>query len=217
MRPDQARLNSVLIDSISMMCQKGLTGYKELTIKGVIAVTIDHHDTFVVHVNKTFDPTSFCDSYFLFKNVKMLLKSFQNAIFLLKQFFNYFTAILENSLSIKSENQQSGNISSTTIKSEFKPNGSFNNRNNFSPQQKMNPNFMGQPQNRFIRPPGTQQNSPYKNMAPQQMQAHAHNSLVPVRAQRPRMKMQSPNQQSPNQNSFMPRQNMAMARVYEYF
>ena len=58
MKPEQARLKEVLIESISMMCQKGLNGYKELSIKGVIAVTVDHFDTFVVHVNKSFDPTS---------------------------------------------------------------------------------------------------------------------------------------------------------------
>ena len=64
MKPEQARLKEVLIESISIMCQKGLSEYKELSIKGVIAVTIDKCETIVVDFNRSFDPTSF-ETFFL--------------------------------------------------------------------------------------------------------------------------------------------------------
>lgn len=58
MKPDQERIHTVLTDTISLMCRNGLNYEKELKVQGVIGVTIDGSEVFIVHINETFDTSS---------------------------------------------------------------------------------------------------------------------------------------------------------------
>lgn len=55
MKPDQERIHTVLTDTISLMCRNGLNYEKDLKVQGVIGVTIDGSEVFIVHINETFD------------------------------------------------------------------------------------------------------------------------------------------------------------------
>lgn len=52
MKPEQERLKNLLCDTITMLCKNGL-GYKsELKVQGLVAVTVDDNDVFIVHLNE---------------------------------------------------------------------------------------------------------------------------------------------------------------------
>ena len=51
MKADQSRVKSLLTETIIMLCKNGLKFDEELVIQGVIGVTIDKKDVFLVHVN----------------------------------------------------------------------------------------------------------------------------------------------------------------------
>src|SRR6218665_1267948 len=55
MKPDQERMHTVLTDTISLLCRNGLNYEKELKVQGVIGVTVDDKEVFIVHINETFD------------------------------------------------------------------------------------------------------------------------------------------------------------------
>ena len=65
MKPDQERVKSVLIDSIVIMCQKGLNFNCELKLQGVIGITVDYNESFVIHINQTIEAGQFYQSLFL--------------------------------------------------------------------------------------------------------------------------------------------------------
>ena len=114
--------------------------------------------------------------------------------------WTFFAAVLNTSLPIiKNENQQSGNISSTTLKQEY-PADSVQRKNipNYH-QQNSTQNFMFPSPNRHNRPPRPPQLFSNRNMSPQ---AGPWNALLPLKSQPPRMK--SPRMHTPNQ---MPRVN----------
>ena len=57
MKPDQERVKTLLMDTITLLCKNGLNFHKELTIQGVVGITADD-DVFVVHINETFLETN---------------------------------------------------------------------------------------------------------------------------------------------------------------
>ena len=54
LKPEQERVKSVLIESVSLLCKNGLNFKCELKVEGVIGITIDGGDIFVIHIDKKF-------------------------------------------------------------------------------------------------------------------------------------------------------------------
>ena len=54
MRPDQERVRSLLTDTVTLLCKNGLQFTKELKVQGLLGITTDDNDVFVVHINETF-------------------------------------------------------------------------------------------------------------------------------------------------------------------
>jgi len=55
MKPEQERIRSLLVDTISLLCRNGLSFENELRVQAVIGVSIDKEECFLVHVNKCFE------------------------------------------------------------------------------------------------------------------------------------------------------------------
>jgi len=51
MREEQERIKKLLCETVSMLCRNGVTYERELHIEGVIGVTVDDHDVFLVHID----------------------------------------------------------------------------------------------------------------------------------------------------------------------
>jgi len=56
MKPEQNRIKTVLIDTVSLLCKSSLSYRHELKIEAVIGVTVDENDVFIVHINESFSP-----------------------------------------------------------------------------------------------------------------------------------------------------------------
>lgn len=52
MKPEQERLKNLLCDTITMLCKNGLGYKRELKVQGLVAVTVDDNDVFIVHLNE---------------------------------------------------------------------------------------------------------------------------------------------------------------------
>ena len=52
MKPDQERVKDLIKDTVLLLCKNGLSYLDELRIEGVIGVTLDNKDLFLVHVNE---------------------------------------------------------------------------------------------------------------------------------------------------------------------
>ena len=53
LKPEQQRVHSVLMDTISLLCKNSLQYNHSLRIEGVIGITTDDSDVFLVHINET--------------------------------------------------------------------------------------------------------------------------------------------------------------------
>ena len=53
MKPDQERVRNLLTDTVTLLCKNGLQ-YKELRVQGLLGITLDNKDVFVVHINEKF-------------------------------------------------------------------------------------------------------------------------------------------------------------------
>ena len=54
MRPDQERVRNLLTDTVTMLCKNGLQYQTELRVQGVLGITLDNNDVFIVHINEKF-------------------------------------------------------------------------------------------------------------------------------------------------------------------
>ena len=54
MKPDHERVTKLLTDTVTLLCKNGLTYDQELKIQGLIAITLDNVDVFVVSINESF-------------------------------------------------------------------------------------------------------------------------------------------------------------------
>jgi len=54
MREEQQRLKKLLHDTVSMLCRNSVAYKRSLRIQGVIGITIDYSDVFLIHINDTF-------------------------------------------------------------------------------------------------------------------------------------------------------------------
>jgi len=55
MKPEQERIRSLLVDTISLLCRNGLNFENELRVQAVVGVTVDKDACFLVHINKCFE------------------------------------------------------------------------------------------------------------------------------------------------------------------
>ena len=54
MRPDQERVRNLLTDTVTLLCKNGLQYQTELRVQGVLGITLDDSDVFIVHINEKF-------------------------------------------------------------------------------------------------------------------------------------------------------------------
>ena len=54
MREEQERLKKLLHDTVSMLCRNSIVYEHGLRIEGVIGITVDDNDVFLIHINDTF-------------------------------------------------------------------------------------------------------------------------------------------------------------------
>ena len=50
-REEQSRVRSLLLDTVSLLCKNGLTFKKQMKIQGLLGITLDEDDVFIVHIN----------------------------------------------------------------------------------------------------------------------------------------------------------------------
>lgn len=53
---EQQRVSSILLDSLALLCKNSLTFSTELTVQGLIGITVDKANVFLVHINERFVP-----------------------------------------------------------------------------------------------------------------------------------------------------------------
>ncbi|ESN91537.1 hypothetical protein HELRODRAFT_165590 [Helobdella robusta] len=58
LKPDQKRVQILLIDTIASLCRNGLSYHNGIAIQGVIGITVDKSEVFLVHINQNL---SICD------------------------------------------------------------------------------------------------------------------------------------------------------------
>ena len=54
MKPDQERVRNLLTDTVTLLCKNGLQYHTELRVQGVLGITLDDNDVFIVHINEKF-------------------------------------------------------------------------------------------------------------------------------------------------------------------
>jgi len=54
MKPDQVRVRTLLTDTVIMLCKSALVYKHNVSIQGVVGVTIDDEDVFLVHFDRQF-------------------------------------------------------------------------------------------------------------------------------------------------------------------
>ena len=54
MKPDQERVRHLLTDTVTLLCKNGLQFNKEMKVQGLLGITLDENEVFLVHINETF-------------------------------------------------------------------------------------------------------------------------------------------------------------------
>ena len=54
MKADQERVRNLLTDTVTLLCKNGLQYQTELRVQGVLGITLDNNDVFIVHINEKF-------------------------------------------------------------------------------------------------------------------------------------------------------------------
>ena len=54
MKADQERVCNLLTDTVTLLCKNGLQYQTELRVQGVLGITLDNNDVFIVHINEKF-------------------------------------------------------------------------------------------------------------------------------------------------------------------
>lgn len=52
MKPDQERVKTLLTDTVTLLCKNGLHFRKGLKVQGLLGITLDDDDVFIVHINE---------------------------------------------------------------------------------------------------------------------------------------------------------------------
>jgi hypothetical protein len=53
MRPDHERLRALLTDTITCLCRNGLQFEQNICVQGLLGITLDNSEVFIVHINET--------------------------------------------------------------------------------------------------------------------------------------------------------------------
>lgn len=53
MKADQERVSKLLTDTVTLLCKNGLIYKEEIKIQGLLGITLDKNDVFIVHINET--------------------------------------------------------------------------------------------------------------------------------------------------------------------
>lgn len=56
MKPDQERVKEMLTETILLLCKNGLHFQKQMTVQGLLGVTLDNTDIFMIHLNEVIHP-----------------------------------------------------------------------------------------------------------------------------------------------------------------
>jgi len=54
MKPDQERIKTLLADTVTLLCRNGLHFQHQLRVQGLLGITVDDSDVFIVHINESF-------------------------------------------------------------------------------------------------------------------------------------------------------------------
>lgn len=54
MKPDQEKVRDLLMDTVGLLCKNGLVFKKKLKIEGLLGITVDNTDVFIVHIDEVF-------------------------------------------------------------------------------------------------------------------------------------------------------------------
>lgn len=54
MKPDQEKVRDLLMDTVGLLCKNGLVFKKQLKIEGLLGITVDNTDVFIVHIDELF-------------------------------------------------------------------------------------------------------------------------------------------------------------------
>ena len=52
LKPDQERVRTLLTDTVTLLCKNGLQFEKNIKVQGLLGITLDDDDVFVVHINE---------------------------------------------------------------------------------------------------------------------------------------------------------------------
>ena len=55
-KPEQERVQHLLQDTVTLLCKNSLQFAKEMKVQGLLGVTLDDEDVFVVHINELYGP-----------------------------------------------------------------------------------------------------------------------------------------------------------------
>ena len=58
MKQDHQRVQNMLLSTVSMLCKNGLQFNTELKVEGLIGVTLDNNEVFLVHINEKISSAS---------------------------------------------------------------------------------------------------------------------------------------------------------------
>jgi len=58
MKPDHERVTKLLTDTVTLLCKNGLSYDRELRIQGLLGITVDSNDVFLVPINDSFSGSS---------------------------------------------------------------------------------------------------------------------------------------------------------------
>lgn len=58
MTPEQERVTSILLDTIALLCKNSLSFTTELKVQGLIGITVDSRDVFLIQINELLHPES---------------------------------------------------------------------------------------------------------------------------------------------------------------
>ncbi len=53
MKPDQERVRHLLTDTVTLLCKNGLQFNKEIKVQGLLGITLDQNEVFLVHIDET--------------------------------------------------------------------------------------------------------------------------------------------------------------------
>ena len=54
-KPEQERVRNLLTDTVTLLCKNGLTYGKEMKVQGLLGITLDEDEVFVVHIDEKFE------------------------------------------------------------------------------------------------------------------------------------------------------------------